>query len=62
MGDPTKEFLDSYLEVYNNYEKYLLQEDAEEEESEEEEGEVDNEKLEAIMRLLSGPGANTTIH
>ena len=63
VGDPTKEFLDSYLEVYNNYEKYLLQEDAEEEdEYEEKEGEVDNEKIEAIMRLLSGPGANTTIH
>jgi hypothetical protein len=63
VGDPTKEFLDSYLEVYNNYEKYLLQEDAEEEdEYEEKEGEVDNEKIEAIMKLLSGPGANTTIH
>jgi len=61
VGDPTKEFLDSYLEVYNNYEKYLLHEDVEEDESEEE-GEVDNEKLEAIMKLLSGPGANTTIH
>lgn len=63
VGDPTKEFLDSYVDVYNNYEKYLAQDDEEEvEESEEEEGEVDNEKIETIMSMLSKLGANTTIH
>jgi hypothetical protein len=61
VGEPTKEFLESYLDVYNNYESYLLQ-DEEEEIEDETEDKVDNEKIEAIMKLLSGPGANTTIH
>ena len=62
VGDPTKEFLDSYVDVYNNYEKYLAQDDEEVEELEEEEKEVDNEKIETIMSMLSKLGANTTIH
>ena len=58
VGDPTQEFLDSYMEVYND--RVSNKEDMERESLDEVSDDLG--KIEDLLKMLSAPGANTTIH